>query len=148
MEPSLSTGGFPSEDGKYVAYGTSASGSEESTLRVIEVDSGKPLSDTIERTRFASVEWKPDSSGFYYSRHPKKRAKCRKAKSSITRRSSIMRSAPTQPKTVGIWRRPKSGGHSHSLAVRRWTLASNYRVSRLVESRDVSPGPEGGTGAR
>ena len=63
---------FPSEDGKYVAYGTSASGSEESTLRVIEVDSGKPLSDTIERTRFASVAWKPDSSGFYYTRHPKK----------------------------------------------------------------------------
>ena len=63
---------FPSEDGKYVAYGTSASGSEESTLRVIDTASGKLLPDTIERTRFASVAWKKDNSGFYYSKHPKK----------------------------------------------------------------------------
>ena len=63
---------FPSEDGKYVAYGTSASGSEESTLHVIETASGKILPDTIERTRFASVAWKNDNSGFYYTRHPKK----------------------------------------------------------------------------
>jgi prolyl oligopeptidase len=63
---------FPSEDGKYVAYGTSPSGSEESTMRVIESATGKLLPDTIERTRFASVAWKKDSSGLYYTRHPKK----------------------------------------------------------------------------
>jgi prolyl oligopeptidase len=63
---------FPSEDGKYVAYGTSASGSEESTLKVIETATGKLLPDTIERTRFASVAWKKDNSAFFYSRHPKK----------------------------------------------------------------------------
>ena len=63
---------FPSEDGKYVAYGTSASGSEESTLHVIETATGNVLPDSIERTRFASVAWKNDNSGFYYTRHPKK----------------------------------------------------------------------------
>src|SRR3989454_3904636 len=63
---------FPSEDGKYVAYGTSASGSEESTLRVVEMATGKVLPDTLERTRFASIAWKKDNSGFYYTRHPKK----------------------------------------------------------------------------
>src|SRR5437667_4897545 len=63
---------FPSEDGKYVAYGTSASGSEESTLHIIESATGKVLADTIEGTRFASVAWKKDNSGFYYTRHPKK----------------------------------------------------------------------------
>ena len=63
---------FPSEDGKYVAYGTSTSGSEESTLHIVESATGKDLPDAIERTRFASVAWKKDSSGFYYTRHPKK----------------------------------------------------------------------------
>ncbi len=63
---------FPSDDGKYIAYGTSPNGSEESTLRVIDSATGKQLPDTIERTRFASVAWKKDSSGFYYTRHPKK----------------------------------------------------------------------------
>jgi len=63
---------FASEDGKYVAYGTSASGSEESTMHLVESATGNLLPDTIERTRFASVAWKKDSSGFYYTRHPKK----------------------------------------------------------------------------
>jgi prolyl oligopeptidase len=63
---------FAAEDGKYVAYGTSASGSEESTLHLIETATGKILPETIERTRFASVAWMKDSSGFYYTRHPRK----------------------------------------------------------------------------
>ena len=63
---------YPSDDGKYVAYGTSHSGSEESTLYVIETATGKLLGDTIERTRFSSVAWKKDNSGFYYTRHPRK----------------------------------------------------------------------------
>jgi prolyl oligopeptidase len=45
----------PSEDGKYVAYGTSPSGSEMSTLHLIETASGKALPDFIERTRAAST---------------------------------------------------------------------------------------------
>ncbi len=63
---------FPSEDGKYVAYGTSASGSEESTLHLVESATGKLQPDTIDRTRFASLAWKKDNSGFYYTRHPQK----------------------------------------------------------------------------
>jgi prolyl oligopeptidase len=63
---------FCSDDGRYVAYGTSASGSEESTLHLVESATGNVLPDSIERTRFASVAWKKDSSGFYYTRHPKK----------------------------------------------------------------------------
>ena len=59
-------------DGKLLAYGTSPSGSELSTLHVIDVASGKLLPDTIERTRAASVAWKLDNSGFWYTRYPKK----------------------------------------------------------------------------
>jgi len=62
---------YPSHDGKYVAYGTSESGSEMSTLRVIETATRKLLPDTIARTRAASVAWKPDDGGFYYTRYPK-----------------------------------------------------------------------------
>ena len=62
----------PSEHGKYVAYGTSPSGSEMSTLHIIEAKTGQLLPDTIERTRAASIAWKLDNSGFYYTRYPKK----------------------------------------------------------------------------
>ena len=63
---------YASDDGKYVAYGTSPSGSEISTLRVIETANGKLLPDAIDRTRAASLAWKPDNSGFFYTRYPKK----------------------------------------------------------------------------
>jgi prolyl oligopeptidase len=62
----------PSENGKYVAYGTSPSGSEMSTLHIIETKTGTVLPDTIERTRAASIAWMPDNTGFYYTRYPKK----------------------------------------------------------------------------
>jgi prolyl oligopeptidase len=62
----------PSENGKYVAYGTSPSGSEMSTLHIIETKTGTLLPDTIERTRACSLAWLKDNSGFYYTRYPKK----------------------------------------------------------------------------
>ena len=62
----------PSDDGTYVAYGTSPGGSEESTLRVVETATGKVLPDTIDRARHANLAWKKDNSGFYYGRTPKK----------------------------------------------------------------------------
>ena len=62
----------PSDNGKYVTYGTSPSGSEMSTLHVIETKTGTILPDTIERTRAASIAWLHDNSGFYYTRYPNK----------------------------------------------------------------------------
>jgi prolyl oligopeptidase len=62
---------YPSDDGKYVAFGTSPNGSELSTLQVIEAAGGELLAEKIERTRAASVAWLPDSSGFYYTRYPR-----------------------------------------------------------------------------
>src|SRR5579862_1882854 len=61
-----------SYNGEYVAYGTSPSGSEMSTLHVIETKTGTILPDEIERTRACSIAWLHDNSGFYYTRYPQK----------------------------------------------------------------------------
>jgi prolyl oligopeptidase len=61
---------YPSPDGRYLAYGTSADGSEDSVLRVRDVASGIDLEDRIPRTRHASVAWTPDTRRFYYTRYP------------------------------------------------------------------------------
>ncbi len=62
---------FPSDDGRRVAYGISDDGSEESLLRVRDVESGQDVGDQIPRTRACSLAWSPDGSGFYYTRYPK-----------------------------------------------------------------------------
>ena len=65
----------PSFDGKYVAAALSEDGSEDSSAHVFEVANGKELSDLVPRVNFAtaggSLEWKSDSSGFYYTRYPR-----------------------------------------------------------------------------
>ena len=59
-----------SRDGALLAWGRSDAGSEESTLYLRDVGTGKDLGDKIEHTRHASVAWMPDSKSFYYSRYP------------------------------------------------------------------------------
>jgi prolyl oligopeptidase len=59
----------PSRDGQLVAYGTSASGDERSTLRIIDTRTGEHLPDAIPHTRAASVGWLPDASAFAYTRY-------------------------------------------------------------------------------
>lgn len=60
----------PSHDGNLLAYGLSENGDEWSTLHVLDVDSGENRTDRIERTRYSTVAWLPDASGFYYTRYP------------------------------------------------------------------------------
>jgi prolyl oligopeptidase len=62
----------PSDNGHFVAYGTSVGGSEMSTLHIIETKTGTVLADTIERTRACSIAWEHENHGFYYTRYPKK----------------------------------------------------------------------------
>ncbi len=58
----------PSWDGRYVAYGVSEGGSENSVLHVVEVASGRILDDSITRTPYAGVAWAPDGRSFFYNR--------------------------------------------------------------------------------
>lgn len=58
-----------SRDGRWLAYATSASGSDWLAWRVREVDSGQNLPDRLEWSKFSGASWLPDGSGFYYARY-------------------------------------------------------------------------------
>ena len=60
----------PSNEGARVAWGLSEAGSEESTLRIRDVATGKDLADAIPHTRHATVAWLPGGESFYYTRYP------------------------------------------------------------------------------
>ena len=64
---------YPSDDGGLVVFGTSRGGDEWSTLQVVDVATGERRADRIERTRYSSIAWLPDGSGFYYTRLPRPR---------------------------------------------------------------------------
>jgi prolyl oligopeptidase len=57
------------DDGKLMAYGTAASGSDWEEWRVRDVDTGKDLPDLIKWVKFSGASWSKDGKGFYYSRY-------------------------------------------------------------------------------
>ncbi|MEJ2208392.1 MAG: prolyl oligopeptidase family serine peptidase [Anaerolineae bacterium] len=61
------TGWSVSPDGRWLAYATSAGGSDWLTWRVRDVDSGQDLPDVVEWSKFSGAAWRRDGSGFYYS---------------------------------------------------------------------------------
>ena len=61
---------YPSPDGHLVAFGVSIGGDERSTLRIVDVETGELLADTIPDTRWSSVAWTPDGDAFAYTRYP------------------------------------------------------------------------------
>jgi prolyl oligopeptidase len=56
-----------SPDGRYVVYGLSKNGSEDSTLHVLTVADGHDLPERIANTQDANPQWLDDGSGFFYN---------------------------------------------------------------------------------
>ena len=54
------------EDGKHVAYGLAASGSDWVEWHVRDVATAKDLPDLVRWSKFSGAAWKKDGTGFYY----------------------------------------------------------------------------------
>ena len=59
-----------SDDGRLLAYGTSASGSDWEEFRVRDVAEGRDRSDHLKWIKFSGASWTNDGAGFFYSRYP------------------------------------------------------------------------------
>ncbi len=58
----------PTDDGSKVAVSVAADGSEDDTVMIMDVPSGRIYPEKIDRCRFASPSWLPDGSAFLYNR--------------------------------------------------------------------------------
>jgi prolyl oligopeptidase len=58
-----------SEDGRWLAYSLSHSGSDWQEWRVRDIDRGLDLGDRLAWSKFSSAAWTLDGAGFYYSRY-------------------------------------------------------------------------------
>ena len=59
-----------SDDGDWLAYLIAVHGSDRTEIRVRNVGTAEDLPERLEHTKFASIAWVPDSSGFFYDRYP------------------------------------------------------------------------------
>jgi len=64
----------PSLDGRLLAVCMSKDGSEDGSVYIFDVETGKQLADIVPRVQYptggGSIAWKGDASGFYYTRYP------------------------------------------------------------------------------
>ncbi len=58
---------MPSWDGKTLAYGVSSGGSENASLHLLDIASGKPLGTPISRVQESNIHWSPDSRSLTYN---------------------------------------------------------------------------------
>ena len=58
------------DDGRLLAYGTSASGSDWEEFRVRDIAMGKDRPDHLKWIKFSGASWTKDGAGFFYSRYP------------------------------------------------------------------------------
>jgi len=56
------------ENGKYLAYGVAAAGSDWEEIRVRDLEKGVDLPDTLKWVKFSNIAWTKDHKGFFYSR--------------------------------------------------------------------------------
>jgi prolyl oligopeptidase len=58
----------PDKEGRLLAYQLSEGGSEESVLRILDVETGEPVDGPIDRCRYTRIAWLPGAKAFYYTR--------------------------------------------------------------------------------
>ena len=61
----------PSPDGRHVAFGVSAAGSEEASIYVIETATRKRIGAPIDRAQYPGISWRPDGKSFFFMRQQK-----------------------------------------------------------------------------
>ena len=103
----VSLAGFvPSEDAKYAAYGRSESGSDWQTWGVLDVATGKPLSDELKWVKFSGASWTPDGKGFFYSRFPEPTGEAKFQATNENQTLYFHRLGTPQADDVLVYRRP------------------------------------------
>ncbi|XP_033249298.1 prolyl endopeptidase-like [Drosophila miranda] len=59
-----------SDDGSYMAYGLSESGSDWEKILIRKAKDRKDFEDVLEKVKFSSIAWTLDNKGFFYGRYP------------------------------------------------------------------------------
>jgi prolyl oligopeptidase len=95
-----------SEDGKYMAYGLSTSGSDWQEWKVRDIETGEDLSDHLKWLKFSGASWTHDGNGFFYSRYDEPNEKSKHEDVNYYQKLFYHRLGTPQSEDVLIYDRP------------------------------------------
>src|SRR5215475_8208814 len=93
------------EDGKYLAYGLSTSGSDWQEWKVREIETGNDLSDSIKWVKFSGASWTTDGKGFFYSRYDESNEKTKLEDANYYQKLFYQRVGSPQSEDVLVYER-------------------------------------------
>ncbi len=95
-----------SDDGKTMAYGLSASGSDWVEWHFRDVETGKDLPDVLKDIKFSGASWSKDGKGVFYSRFPATAEKARLTSLNYNQKIYYHRLGTPQSEDVLVYERP------------------------------------------
>ncbi len=120
-------------DGKFLAYSLSASGSDWQEWKVRDVETGKDLTDHLKWVKFSSASWTRDGSGFFYAATMNRKAI--RSKLRITfKNSTTTRLGTPQSEDVLVYERPDQKDWLFDGSV---TEDGNYLIITVFQGTDV-----------
>ncbi len=121
------------EDGKRMAYGLSASGSDWQEWKVRDVETGKDLSDMIKWVKFSGASWTPDGAGFFYSRYDEPKGDALKG-TNYFQKLYYHKLGTSQAEDILVYERPDQKDWLFSGAV---TEDGRYLIISIYQGTDV-----------
>jgi len=116
-----------SQDGKRLAYTVQDGGTDWRTVHVLDVDSGKILSDELKWVKFSGLAWTPSGTGFYYARFPAPQAGAEFQSLNLNQSVYFHRIGDAQSADRLIYATPDQPKHMHSVDLThdgRWLVIS------------------------
>ena len=123
----------PSPDGKLLAYGLSASGSDWQEWKVRDVETSKDLSDDLKWVKFSGVSWTRDGRGFFYSRYDEPKSDALKG-TNYFQKVYFHKVGSPQSEDVLVYERPDEKDWLFSGNV---TEDGNYLIITVYEGSDI-----------
>jgi prolyl oligopeptidase len=96
-----------SEDGKLMAYGLSAAGSDWQEWQFMNIETGEKLGDVLKDIKFSGASWNKDGSGVFYSRYPAKDEKSKLSAENFDQKLYFHQLGTPQTEDNLIYERPE-----------------------------------------
>jgi prolyl oligopeptidase len=95
-----------SDDGRHIAYAVAEAGSDWHTWHVLDVATGKVMSDELRWSKYGGASWTIDGKGFFYCRFDEPKAGEEYQRITLNQKVFYHRLGTTQSDDVLVYRRP------------------------------------------